>query len=97
MSCKSLKSILILLRVEEPYKWDTSKFHNPKVQKVAVIIEGKSNQLYAQGMQLFEQYKEICKYFTKGKQKDNDTNEVQKHLQLPHLSVGEYITDKYAF
>ena len=31
-----------------------------------------------------------------GKQKDNDANEVQKHLQLHDLSVGEYITDKYA-
>ena len=38
---------------------------------------------------------EICKYSTKGKQKDNDANEVQKHLQLYDLSMGEYVTDKY--
>ena len=44
----------------------------------------------------FEQYDEICKYFAEGKQKDNNTNEVQKHLQLHDLSVGEYLTDKYA-
>ena len=59
-------------------------------------MEGKPNQLYAQGMRLFEQYDEICKYFTEGKQKDNDSNEVQKHLQLHDLSVGEYLTGKYA-
>ena len=38
----------------------------------------------------------VPEYFTEGKQKDNDANEVQKHLQLHDLSVGEYITDKYA-
>ena len=59
-------------------------------------MAGKPNQLYAQGMRSFEQYDEICKYFAEGKQKKNDTNEVQKHLQLYDLSVGEYVTDKYA-
>ena len=47
-------------------------------------------------MRSFEQYDEICEYFTEGKQKDNNANEVQKHLQLHGLSVGEYLTDKYA-
>ena len=47
-------------------------------------------------MRSFEEYDEICKYFTERKQKDNDANEVQKHLQLHDLSVGEYLTDKYA-
>ena len=59
-------------------------------------MEGKPNQLYAQGMRLFEQYDEICKYFTEGKQKDNNANEVQKHLQLHNVSVVEYLTDRYA-
>ena len=59
-------------------------------------MEGKPNQLYTQGMRLFEQYDEICKYFAEGKQKDNNANEVQKQLQLHDLSVGEYLTDKYA-
>ena len=47
-------------------------------------------------MRSFEQYNEICKHFNKGKQKDNDANEVQKHLQLHDLSVGECLTDKDA-
>ena len=29
-------------------------------------------------------------------QRDNNANEVQKQLQLYDLSVGEYLTDKYA-
>ena len=59
-------------------------------------MEGKPNQLYAQGMRWFEQYDEICKYFAEGSQKDNNTNEVQKQLQLHNVNVGEYLTDKYA-
>ena len=57
-------------------------------------MECKPNQLYAQGMRSFDQYDEICKYFAEGKQKDNNATEVQKHLQLYGLSVGEYLTDK---
>ena len=52
--------------------------------------------IYAQGMRSFEQYDEICKYFAKGKQRDNNANEIQKHLQLYNLSLGEYLVNKYA-
>ena len=61
--------------------------------KVSVTIEGKPNQLYVQEMRSFEQYDEIHKYFAKGKQRDSD---VQKQLELHDLSVGEYLTNKYA-
>ena len=91
-----MKGILVLFKEEKPYQRDTSKYYNPKLQKVSVIVEGKPNQLYAQGMRSFEQYDEICKYFAEGKQKDNNPNEVQKHLQLHDLSVGEYLTYKNA-
>ena len=47
-------------------------------------------------MRPFEQYSEICKYFTEGKQRDANASEVQKHLQLHDLGVGEYLTNKYA-
>ena len=47
-------------------------------------------------MRSFEQHDEICKYFAEGSQKDNNTNEVQKHLQLHNVSVREYLTDRYA-
>ena len=73
-----------------------SKFYNTKIQKVSVIVEGKPNQLYTQGMRSFEQYDKICKYFTEGQQRDNDANEIQKHLQLYDLSLGEYLVNRYA-
>ena len=94
--CKSLKGILVLFEEEGSYTRDTSKFYIPKIQKVSVIVEGKPKQLYAQGMRLFEQYDEICKYFAEGKQRDNDANEIQKRLQLYNLSLGEYLVNKYA-
>ena len=88
-----MQGILVLFEGEQPYTRDTGKFYNPKIQKVSVIVEGKPNQLYAQGMRSFEQYDEICKYFTEGKQRDNN---IQKQLQLHNVNVGEYLTDKYA-
>ena len=47
-------------------------------------------------MRSFEQYDEICKYFAEGKKRDNDANEIQKHLQLYDLSLGEYLVNKFA-
>ena len=69
-----------------------SKFYSPKIHKVSVIVEGKPNELYAQGMRSFEQYDEARKYFTEGKL----ANKVQAHLQLYNLSLGEYLVNKYA-
>ena len=40
MPCKSLKGILVLFEEERSYTRDTSKFYNPKIQKVSVIVEG---------------------------------------------------------
>ena len=92
MPCKSLKGILVLFEGEGSYARDTSKFCNPKIQKVSVIVEGKPNQLYAQGMRSFERYDETRKYFTEGK----NPNEVQKQLQIYDLSLGECLVNKYA-
>ena len=90
--CKSLNGILVLFEEEKSYIRDMSKFYNPKIQKVSVIIEGKPNQLYSQGMRSFEQYDEACKYFTEGRL----ANEVQAQLQLYDVSLGEYLVNKYA-
>ena len=90
--CKSLKGILVLFEEEKSYTRDTSKFYNPKIQKVSVTVEGKPNQLYSQGMRSFEQYDEARKYFAEGRL----ANDVQAQLQLYNLSLGEYLVNKYA-
>ena len=87
-----MKGILVLFEEEKPFIRNTSKFYNPKIQKVTVTIEGKPNQLYSQGMRLFEQYDEARKYFAEGRL----ANEVQAQLQLHDVSVGEYLVKKYA-
>ena len=92
MPCKSLKDILVLFEEEKSYVRDTSKFYDPKIQKVSVTIEGKPNQLYAQGMRSFEQYDEARKYFAE----ERLANEVQAQLQLYDVSLGEYLVNKYA-
>ena len=94
--CRSLKGILVLFEKEPVFARDTSKFYNPKIEKVSITVEGKPNQLFSKGMRSFEQYDEICKYFAEGKQKDNEASEVQKHLQLYDLSIGDYLTNNYA-
>ena len=91
-TCKSLKGILVLFEEEKPYTRDTSKFYNPKIEKVSVTVEGKPNQLYAQEMRSFEQHDETHKYFAEEKL----ANEVQKSLQLHDVILGKYLTDKYA-
>ena len=91
-TCKSLKGILVLFEEEKPDLRDTSKYYNPKIEKVFVTVEGKSNQLYSQGIRSFELYDEARKYFAEGRL----ANEVQAQLQLYDLSVGEYLVDKYA-
>ena len=53
--CKSVKGILVLFEEEQPYALDTSKFYNPKVEKVFITVEGKTNQMYSKGLRLFEQ------------------------------------------
>ena len=87
-----MKGILVLFEEEKSYTQETSKFYNPKNQKVSVTIEGKPNQLYSQGMRSFEQYDEAHKYFAEGRL----ANDVQAQLQLYDVSLGEYLVNKYA-
>ena len=90
--CKSLKGILVLFEEEKTFAREMSKFYNPKIQKVSIIVEDKPNQLYAKRMRSFEQYDEICKYFAEGRL----ANDVQAQLQLYDVSLGEYLVNKYA-
>ena len=87
-----MKGILVLFEEEKPFSRDTSKYYNPKIEKVTITVEGKPNQLYSQGMRSFEQYDEARKYFAEGRL----ANEVQAQLQLYDLSVEEYLVNKYA-
>ena len=96
MPCKSLKGILVLFEEEHMRHEQVLQSKNTKIlchcggQAKSIICSRN------EGMRSFEQYDEICKYFTEGKQRDNDANEIQKHLQLYDLSFGEYLVNRYA-
>ena len=66
MLCKSLKGILVLFEEEKSYTRNTSRFYNPKIQKVSVTVKGKPNQLYSQGMRSFEQYDDAINILLEG-------------------------------
>ena len=87
MPCKFLKGILVLL------KWNSCT-HETRASSTTLTY--KKSQLQSKASPIsnmpkecsLEQYDEICKYFTKESQKDNNANEVQKHLKLHDLSIG---------
>ena len=87
--CRSLKGISVLFEEEQSYIQDTSKFYNPKIRIVSVIIEGKPIQLY-------EQYDEICKYLAEGMQRDATASEVQRQLKIHSMNAMKYLNNKYS-
>lgn len=96
---KSMKGVLLLF--EDPaasFQRDTEAFYNPKIQKVEVTIEGVPNQLYSQGLRAYQQWDETKKWFGGSPQAKNhpEVAASQKDLQLADVSLGEYLTSKYA-
>jgi len=94
--CKSLKGIMVLFEEEKEFQRNTAKFYNPKINKVSVIVEGKPNQLFAQGMKAYEQYREVCQYFSEEKNGKVVSGEVQKGLRLFDMTASDFYNYKYA-
>ena len=90
---KSLKGILMLFTKESDWARDTEKFYNPKITNIEVAVEGKPNQLYAQGMKTYHQFDEIRKHFGAGRLKEHGS--VQSELNLFEVRAAEYYTSKY--
>ena len=57
---------------EDPNRTSTEDYYNPKITKVEVTIEGVPNQLYSKGMQAYQQWGEINKYFALTPKRDRD-------------------------
>jgi hypothetical protein len=95
---RSFMGVLLLFQEpSKPYACDPEKFYNPKITKVEIIIDGKSNQLYAKGMCPYQQFDEARKYFGGGPGKCHpEAGTLIKDLHLSNVSLGEYLTDKYA-
>ena len=87
---------MVLFEEEKEFQRNTARFYNPKINKVSVIVEGKPNQLFAQGMKPHEQYGEICKYFAEGKNTNVVSGEVQKELGLYDMTASDFYNYKFA-
>jgi hypothetical protein len=94
-----MKGILMLFK--EPaaaFAHDTESFYNPQIQKVEVTIEGVPNQLYSQGMRAYQQWDEAKKFFAAAPSSKHqpEVARVAKDLALADVSLGEFLTSKYA-
>ena len=88
---KSMKGILLLFRKSDAKS--SSKFYNPKIDKISIIIEGVPNQLYAQGMRRYQHWEEIQRDF--GDSREERGMGVTKDLNLSDMKLEDYLNDKY--
>ncbi len=94
-TAKSMKGVLLLFENQADWARDTEKFYNPKITKVEVAIDGQTSQVYAQGLSTYHHWDEINKWLG-GIKRDKHTELLSKDLALADVSIGEYLTDKYA-
>ena len=96
----SMKGILMLFEdartADVNYGRNTELYHDPKITKVEVTIEWVTNQLYSQGLQDYQQWDEVRKYFASGNKRHPEASMVLKDLQLADVSLDDYFTIKYA-
>ena len=91
---RSMKGILMLF--EDPSGTrDTEKFYNPKVEKVEMTIEGVPNQLYSQGMRMYQQWDEARKFMGGSLKRPSEVTAIVKDLDLPNVSLDSYFTSKF--
>lgn len=97
---RSMKGILMLFEDPAaggaPWARDSENFYNPKVTKVEVTIEGVPNQLFSKGMAPYHHWGEVRKHFGAGSKRHPAISNVAKDLELADVTVGEFLTSKYA-
>ena len=94
---RSMKGIPMLFEdvaVQQPFARNTESFYNPKITKVEVI----PNQLFSQGMRVYQMWDEARKLFaaSPGRKRHPDVSVVAKDLALAVVSLGEFLTSKFA-
>ena len=86
---RSLKGILLIfIDPYNPYERNSEEFYNPKIKHVSCNTEGKPNQVYASGMNPYQQFEEICKYF--------GGSQVAKDFHHFDVRLEDYLVDKFA-
>ena len=96
-SARSLKGVLLIFEGQQDlYDRSSESFVNPNIKTVKCMIEGKPNQLYSNGLQPYQHFNEIRKFFGGGRNKHPTTDLVCKDLHLHDIRLDEYLTRKYA-
>ena len=80
--CRSMKAIILLFT--KPNSKDNEEFLNPKINKVAVSIEGKANSVYSQGLTKSRIYEEARRFF------GNNTNACVDNLDKLSFLKNKY-------
>ena len=96
---RSMKGVLMLFEgvaAQQPFARNTEAFYNPKITKCEVTIEGIPNQLFSQGMRAYQMWDEALKLFAPGRKRHPEVAVVAKYLALADVSLGEFLTNKYA-
>ena len=91
---RSMKGILLLFEDLSGTR-DTENFYNPKITKVEMTIEGVPNQLYSQGMRVYQQWDEARKFLSGNSKRSPAINAVIKDIQIPNVSLDSYYTSKF--
>lgn len=98
---RSMKGILMLFEddaAQQDFQRESETFYNPKITKVKVSIDGVNNQLYDSGLHAYQQWDEARRLFaaSPGSKRHPEVAEVAKDLALADVSLGEFLTTKYA-
>ena len=93
---RSFKGVLLLFVKESNYNRDSENFINPNISKVSVVIEGKPNQLFANGMMGFQQFDEIRKILGGGRLRTDTVDLISKDLHLHDTRLQDYLVNKFA-
>lgn len=74
----------------------TEAYYNPKITKVETTIEGVPNQLYLQGMRSYQLWDEAKMFLAASSKRCPEVAVVAKDLHLADVSLGDFLTTKYA-
>ena len=86
---------MILFKKDDDFGVDTEKYINPKIENIAITVEGQPNEIYANGMKPYHHFSEIKKHFGSGLMKNVIVGVVMKELCTYDMSVIDYYNDRY--
>ena len=81
---------------QQPFAGNTELYYNPKLTRVDVTVAGVPNQLFTQGGCSYQMWGEMRKLFAAGSKRHPDVAMTAKDLALADVSLGEYLTTKFA-